>query len=293
MGTKDVMEKTLESYNDVFSDIVNTLLFDGKRIVREDDLEDQNVRSYYKTHDKVHEMERDVAKKWKMGDIRVACIGMENQSKSDPDMPLRVIGYDGAAYREQLLKNQTGNRYPVVTLVLYFGKEKWKYSTSLVESLGVPEELKPYVNDYKINLFQIAHLSQDQIDKFQSDFKVVADYFKHMDDDGYRPSAEEFRHPGETLELLAAMSNDRRFIDERYDEFGREAKNMSSVLDRIELKGMEKGMEKGIAEERKRLNIMKIKIAENLYKSGISVKNIAKIMEIPENEINDLLQITH
>lgn len=31
MGTKDLTEKVLEAYNDVFADIVNVLLFDGKR----------------------------------------------------------------------------------------------------------------------------------------------------------------------------------------------------------------------------------------------------------------------
>ena len=36
---------------------------------------------------------------------------------------------------------------------------------------------EPYVNDYKINLFQIAYLTYEQVNLFQSDFKVVADYF--------------------------------------------------------------------------------------------------------------------
>ena len=36
---KDVSEKLLEDYNDVFADIVNTLLFDGREVVKEDELE--------------------------------------------------------------------------------------------------------------------------------------------------------------------------------------------------------------------------------------------------------------
>ena len=39
MGEKDIAEKTLEAYNDVFADIVNVLLFDGKRLVQENELE--------------------------------------------------------------------------------------------------------------------------------------------------------------------------------------------------------------------------------------------------------------
>ena len=72
-----------------------------------------------KADGKIREIERDVAKRWKNGNIRVACIGFENQTASDPNMPLRVMGYDGAEYRAQLL-GDSENLYPVVTLVLYF-----------------------------------------------------------------------------------------------------------------------------------------------------------------------------
>ena len=99
MAQKDTSEKILESYNDVFSDIVNVLLFNGKQVLSADELEDQAPRSYYKADGKIREIERDVAKRWKNGNIRVACIGFENQTASDPNMPLRVMGYDGTEYR--------------------------------------------------------------------------------------------------------------------------------------------------------------------------------------------------
>ena len=88
MAEKDASEKILESYNDVFSDIVNVLLFNGKQVLGADELEDQASRTYYKADGRLHEIERDVAKRWKNGNIRVACIEFENQTASDPDMPL-------------------------------------------------------------------------------------------------------------------------------------------------------------------------------------------------------------
>ena len=45
MGEKDIAEKVLLSYNDVFSDIVNVLLFGGKEVILENDLEDQTTRT--------------------------------------------------------------------------------------------------------------------------------------------------------------------------------------------------------------------------------------------------------
>ena len=37
---KDITQKTLERYNDVFADIINVLLFNGERVVTEDSLTD-------------------------------------------------------------------------------------------------------------------------------------------------------------------------------------------------------------------------------------------------------------
>ena len=48
MGEKDIAEKVLEDYNDVFADIVNVLLFQGEQIVKPEQLEDKTLRSSYK-----------------------------------------------------------------------------------------------------------------------------------------------------------------------------------------------------------------------------------------------------
>ena len=96
MAEKDIAEKILEDYPDVFADIVNGLLFDGKTVIRPEELEDSKIQSAYRSEGNLHELERDVAKRWKKNDIRIACVGFENQTNSDPRMVLRVYGYDGA-----------------------------------------------------------------------------------------------------------------------------------------------------------------------------------------------------
>ena len=45
MGRMDVTEKILESYNDVFADIVNVLLFNGEAVIKPDELVDQAPRT--------------------------------------------------------------------------------------------------------------------------------------------------------------------------------------------------------------------------------------------------------
>ena len=45
-------EKILESYNDVFADIVNALLFNGEPVIQPDELVDQAPRAAYKADGK-------------------------------------------------------------------------------------------------------------------------------------------------------------------------------------------------------------------------------------------------
>ena len=47
MAEKDVVSKTLESYPDVFADIINGFLFSGKQVVCPDDLIPVDIASQY------------------------------------------------------------------------------------------------------------------------------------------------------------------------------------------------------------------------------------------------------
>ena len=73
MGEIDKNEKSLEDYNDVFKDIVNMLLFDGKEYVHEADLQEASPYSNYTANGKVRNQERDVVKFWKNNGISIAC----------------------------------------------------------------------------------------------------------------------------------------------------------------------------------------------------------------------------
>lgn len=251
MAEKDIAEKTLEAYNDVFADIVNVLLFQGRNFVKEDELEEENPNSGYKADGKLHAQERDVAKYWRKGLVRIALYGLENQTGIDRDMPLRLFSYDGAAYRAQLLmdkemKEKTGSvapRYPVVTLVLYFGYDRhWKTPRTLFECLELPEEIKPYVNDYCMNLYEIAYLSDEQVQMFTSDFKIVADYFVQMQKNkNYVASEVTIKHVHELLQLMAVMTQDNRFENVYSPDMERREMTMCEVLDRVENRGIQKG----------------------------------------------------
>ena len=78
MQDKDVTEKMLEKYNDVFADILNVLLFDGGDVVDESALTDALPMSMLKIDGRVRTQERDIAKYWRKNKINVALFGLEN-----------------------------------------------------------------------------------------------------------------------------------------------------------------------------------------------------------------------
>ncbi len=284
----------MEAYDDVFADIINVLLFNGKQLVCEKDLSPGTAQSIYKADNKLHSQERDVAKYWKKGLIRLALFGMENQTDTDADMPLRVISYDGAAYRSQLNADAANleadrpkERFPVVTLVLYFGyKHHWRKHLNLLSCFDTPKELKPFVNDYRINLFEIAWLSEEEVKMFQSDFRIVADYFVQMRKNrGYVPSKETITHVHEVLQLMSVVTDDNRF-EEVQNYVERSGSNMCEVLDAIENRGIEKGIEKG--QLRTAVNTLKRYIRRQLPIDAQVLEDIAEDNELTVEKVRSI-----
>ena len=281
MAEKDITEKNLEALNDVFADIVNVLLFKGEQVINEKDLEADTTKSMFKADGKIHEQERDVSKFWKNGEIRISILGIENQTAQDSDMPLRVISYDGASYKQQLLDKNQKKRYPVATLVLYFGtEEKWSKAKNLYDCFQIPEKLKPFVNDYKINVFNIAFLSPKTISMFKSDFKIIAEYFRAKRlNQKYKGSQEKLKHANETLKMFSALTGDNSF-EKVYNE-GNSKKGgitMCDVVKRIR----DDGRIEGRTEEQER-------IIMNLIESNAgTIEQIAAWVKLPVKEVQKI-----
>ena len=255
MKDKDITQKVLEKYNDVFADILNVLLFNGRDVVEESTLTDALPMSMLKIDGRVRSQERDIAKYWRKSKINVALFGLENQTTPNKLMPLRVLGYDGAEYVKQSRKENIDKaKYPVITLGLYLGYEKeWNDPKTLFEVLDIDEDIKPYVNDFKINLFEIAYLDKEKINLFKSDFRILADYLYQMRvNKDYIADETTIEHVEELLTLMSAMTGDNRFEETINDLKGKEKINMCEVLDRVEARGIEKGIEQGIEQGVKR-----------------------------------------
>lgn len=97
-----------------------------------------------------------------------------------------------------------------------------------------------------MNLYEIAYLSDEQVQKFTSDFKIVADYFVQMRKNrNYIAPETTIDHVHELLQLMSVMTRDSRFDDVYSPDMERRPTNMCEVLERVESRGIQKGIEQG------------------------------------------------
>ena len=262
LGEKDILEKKLLMFNDVFADFVNGIMFDGKDVVKEDELVDLSGWSHYKGDDSKHRFQdRDVVKLWKKENVVISLIGIENQDIPDEDMVFRVISYDGASYRTQLVEKERRKRkkkvdkvaeksaekldiFPVITFVIYYGEEEWRHEITLHKRLNLDSELKHYVSDYSINLIDLKKLSEDDINKFKKDFKLIADYM--VKGSKHKADHIDLNHPEEVSELILRLTGEELPIPIESEEGGKNMeKFFEPMFERAEARGRAEGKTEG------------------------------------------------
>ena len=258
MGEKDILEKKLLMFNDVFADFVNGIMFDGKDVVKEDELVDLSGWSHYKGDDSKHRFQdRDVVKLWKKENVVISLIGIENQDIPDKNMVFRVLSYDGASYRTQLVEEESRKRkknsgidgelqdiFPVITFVIYYGEEEWRHETTLHKRLNLDSELKHYVSDYSINLIDLKKLSEDDINKFKKDFKLIADYM--VNGSKHKADRIDLNHPEEVSELILRLTGEELPFEVECEEGGKNMeKFFEPMFERAEARGEARGKAEG------------------------------------------------
>ena len=258
LGEKDILEKKLLMFNDIFATFVNGIMFDGEQVVKEDELLDVPSWSQYKGDDSRHRFQdRDEVKLWKKQGIVISLIEIENQDIPDEDMVFRILSYDGASYRTQLAEKASRKRrnfesaknieieeksdiFPVITFVIYYGEEEWKHKITLCERLKLEGTITKYVSDYKVNLIDLKKMTEDDINKFKKDFRLLADYL--VNGSNHTSESTELNHPEEICELILKLTGEIVTIPEESEEGGKSMeKFFEPMFERAEARGVEKG----------------------------------------------------
>lgn len=278
---KDITIKSLLEHGDVFADIANVNLFGGRKVLQSEDLEAVPAETGYKDLDGEHHiLTRDCFWKIHKNGRCIGYIGYEAQADRNNVMPVRDMGYAYTAYMKQIRgiigeNNQKGasaytkvlhdeqKLLPVVTCILYFGIEPWKTPLSLLDILDISEGEQTFwremAGDYRIHVISLLKQPKEVREQYQSDFRIIADYMACYDDEKklveeWMENRQVLIHPEQLLDLLTALSSDRRMKDMRKALFvlkDKEEINMCLLMDIIERDYMQKGLQEGREKGRK------------------------------------------
>lgn len=223
MKENKITGKILEEYNDVFADIYNTLVF-GKEFLDETKLESGSTESLYNAENgEQKEQMRNVLKSYKNMDLVLCSIGMENQPTIDDSLPIDIMGYESSLYYNQL--DKSGELHMVATIVLNFSDKRWDKPKNLHGLMDISEKIRPFIQDYNITVFDIAFLEDEVIEKFTSDFKFIAGFFKAKRVGNAKEwlsgQKMNIKHKEAVMEMLKAFSKDNIYTDV-YNNYFRE-----------------------------------------------------------------------
>jgi len=73
---------------------------------------------------------------------------------------------------------------PIITAVIYVGSEPWDGPRSLFDMMDIRDErIKPFLNDYKLNIISAPDMDEGDFGKFHTDLGLAMQIIKHQKDD--------------------------------------------------------------------------------------------------------------
>lgn len=281
MGKKDITLKDYFSDRHRYADLLNGSVFGGEQMIKAEELRDTDtVQSKSDSHAVLERTDDIAMKQTKDGSVFAVWV-VANQEKIDYSMPVRVMMQEALAYDRQLKEIKRKNRqtkvfagsgeflsgirendrlYPVITLVVYWGEEKWRGAGSLHDRIcfgkdrAFADALKKLVPEYPLHFLNLSETQDYQ--NFHSEIRMLFELYAKRNDKkefyGYLRHEERCKHiDGETLWALGKMLNINagKLGNKTLWENGGRA-DMCRAIEELIADGREEGMIKGMAEGR-------------------------------------------
>ncbi len=268
---KDVVLKEFWRDNSRFASLFNGFLFDGREIIKAENLREMDSDVSGVIWDKDYEESlsrvRDVIKKMAYG-IEFVILGIEAQDKIHYAMPLRVMIYDALGYLKeyQQLSNQYKNHpkqlksseeflsklkkgdklHPIISIVIYYGEEEWDGPLSLADMVEeVTEEFREVFADYTMNLLQIRNSGRYQF--ANKDVQTVFEISREIQGGEFQKVKQKYVDvdiSSELLRVIGVMVNSKDIIKQA--ENGQEVQNMCKSLELLKEDSRQLGISQGI-----------------------------------------------
>lgn len=292
MGELDSITKQYMSNNVIFADVFNFRLYDGRPVIRPEDLRDMDATELeipYRSTEKVAiQKQRDLLKRLTIktdGKVNYILLGIENQTELHYAMPVRNMLYDALQYSSQISQKEREHRkerdahgaeflsgftkedklIPVITMVVYFGADEWTAPRSLREMYTETDEtLAEFLLDYKICLIEPYAIREEDLPKFRSLFQYVAQSLKYADDKVRLRNLWETNPIYHALEhatalLLSAVTKCRINTEQKEDV--NMCKAIQEMLDDSRQEGRQEGIEQ---------------VAQNMLACGVPMETVTQ-----------------
>ena len=234
------------------------------------------------------------------------CILLEHKSYVPAYPPIQLLKYLTGIWDSYLQRGEKPP--PVIPVIIYAGREKWKKQNLPEYFEGTDENLRPFIPSFDYVLLDITGYSDEEIEKLYNSFRVqmalrlmkkifenikkfskFALVFKGVD----RLIADE--KDSEFLEttLLYLFSNVNikinnveeivQEIEQQTDKGGKMAMTIASVIQQQGLQqGLQKGLQQGLQKGKQQgfLEGKKEDVLKLFNKAGFTPKQIADILEL-------------
>ena len=205
MGKPNVVTKRYMQDNARFADVCNFFLFNGRQVIRPENLVKQDVTELalpkgfnnLEAVEKVRDILKGCCVKSADG-ITYLIIGIENQNDMHYAMVVRNMLYDAMNYTSQVEEHarqhrknkdvsgaeflsgfsKTDKLVPVVTLTIFWNTGSWDGARSLHDMLEVNDKsILDFVSDYKLNLIVPEEIKD--FEKFQTEVGPLLEFISY------------------------------------------------------------------------------------------------------------------
>ncbi len=314
MGKSDEYQFDYLEDNFRFADQVNGALFQGKQVVKPDELYPADSQVIYLGKEagtrKSFKAVIDKCRIWHGKLIHI--LAVENQSYVDYHMVLRNMLLESLSYhkqwkqkkarheREHDLKGGTDEFLsgmtrdekflPVISLVVYYGPEHpWNGARCLHDLLEMDDDLSRFVSNYRLNLYDCHE--HDTFDEYRTGLRQLFEVIRYgKDKEKLRKVMEENkeaygRMDSDTRELLEAVAKVRIKEEDLVMENGEKKYDLCKAFVDMKLEGIQEGKIAGKIEGslERLVKAVCIKLSKN--------KPEAVIAEELEEEIEEIRKV--
>ena len=281
-----------------FADICNYAFFQGKQIIKPEELVSRENDVSTLIGKEALPMEtkryRDIVRKASInGEYMI--IGVEHQSTLNKNMIIRILNYDAQLYINQV---ESGKEVrPVGSFVFYTGDKEWTYPKSLKESLKIPPEMKDYINDWKLPVLELQKIDSGMLKNQR--LKEVVEISQSMFKGDYEKLRTNRMISVESFKMAAIFTHtDIKEEDLPEGDEINMCKAMDQLFQRFENQGIEKGEAIGIEKTLKEQLKVKLGTISSPLEEKLTTTSLEKLNELTLNIFNinseeDVLKIIH